>query len=57
MNGPDEVRQVVSIGLFGLCLNQILANRGPDSRFVLKAIIKALISKLSQSSIKIKADY
>ena len=29
-------------------------NRGPDSRFVLEAIIKALISKSSQSSIKKK---
>ena len=31
--------------------HQTLANRGPDSRFVLKAIIKALISKSSRCSI------
>ena len=32
-------------------LVQILTNRGPDSRFVLKAIIRAQISKSSRSSI------
>ena len=31
--------------------NQTLANWGPDSRFVLEAIFKALISKSSRSSI------
>ena len=48
--------QMAEIGSFPTPMtqsHQTLMNRGPDSRFVLEAIIKALISKSSQSLIMV----
>ena len=47
----DDVYSYEVFAKFGL--HQTLANQGPDSRFALEAIIKALISKSSRSSIMI----
>ena len=45
--------RIVTLGAQNLSdLSQTSVNRGPDSRFVLEAIINSLVSKLSQSSIR-----